>query len=436
MTRLLKIKKVVIFGVGLLGGSFALALRHAYLKYYFINVLSNLFQKLNPTQEIKTLSDLLASYGSLYQLFDLSDDFEEQFRLLDILKQAIQDVTSFNQAVKQHQSLSKLEVLSDDLSALLAKCVENLTTDFNAIDCDTLISAQEDFNIYYNKFYESFLDFTETLDINELQIVDLNQEFLEIIGVGRSRDNLLQAIHLGIIDDFSTNPIQAIQNADLILFATPVGQIETILNLIKTHINSKTLIIDVGSTKQNVVDAIYKSLDSQQISKFIPCHPIAGGDKSGAISAVENLFVKRNTIITPLAENQPQDIDFIENLWKRCGSNVHLMSPKLHDEIFSAVSHVPHILAFSFMNAILQRENHAELLNFAGTGFRDFTRIASSNAEMWKDICLANQTAILQDIDLYQKNLEILKHLIQTQDENNLLNYLNQASEARQKLLF
>lgn len=253
----------------------------------------------------------------------------------------------------------------------------------------------------------------------------------KVVGVGRSRENLEIARDRAIIDEIEEEICTAIHEAEVILITTPVRKIGEVLAQIHQHCDPKTLIIDAGSTKQNVVYAA-KEFFPEQIGQFVPCHPIAGAEKSGAGAAYGDLFQKRHVILTPLLENDPEMIQRATSFWERCGAVVSVMSPEKHDAIFATVSHLPHLLAFSFMEAVSQSTMRADYFCFAGTGFRDFTRIAGSHPEMWRDIVLSNRDYILQGLADYQQTLAHIQALIELGDSEAIAQFFSSAQGAHQ----
>jgi prephenate dehydrogenase len=191
-----------------------------------------------------------------------------------------------------------------------------------------------------------------------------------------------------------------------------------------------TLISDAGSTKVDYVAAVRRLLPSH-LARVVPAHPIAGAELTGVDAANSGLFVDKNVVLTPLPENLPQAVDRIESMWQACGARVSRMSPSHHDEVFSAVSHLPHMLAYTLVHMIATRPDAQELFSFAAGGFRDFTRIASSSPEMWRDIASSNRDALLADIASYQQQLAHLAELIRTADAEQLGRIFETARNAR-----
>jgi prephenate dehydrogenase len=258
----------------------------------------------------------------------------------------------------------------------------------------------------------------------------------QIIGVDRSSESLQAALNLGVIDIATSDITFALKGADILLIAAPVAQTAGILQSIKPHLSSDTIITDAGSTKGDVLTCA-KEILGDQYSQFVGGHPIAGAEKSGVTAAMTDLFVGKNVVLTPTL-NDKQGIKTnthalasITKLWQACGANVSEMSAETHDGIFAAVSHLPHLLAFALVNDIASRANAAQLFSFAASGFRDFTRIAGSHPEMWRDISLANKSALLNELTAYQAELSALKELIKNEDERGLQALFERASVAR-----
>jgi prephenate dehydrogenase len=252
----------------------------------------------------------------------------------------------------------------------------------------------------------------------------------QIVGVGRSHESLQTALDLGVIDMASSDIALALKDADLVLIAAPVAQTASILQSIKPHLNNSTIITDAGSTKSDVL-ACAKQILGQQFSQFVGAHPIAGAEKSGVTAAVADLFDSKNVVLTPAPETNPHAVAHVSTFWRACGANVSEMSAETHDNIFAAVSHLPHLLAFALVDDIASRANATQLFSFAASGFRDFTRIAGSHPEMWRDISLANKTALLSELNAYQDELSQLKQLLINEDGAGLQALFERASIAR-----
>lgn len=256
----------------------------------------------------------------------------------------------------------------------------------------------------------------------------------QIIGIGRSLESLNEALSLGVIDAFSDSQEASIHKAldstDLIFIAAPVAQTASILKCIKPHLRNNTIITDAGSTKSDVL-ACAKEVLGGQFNQFVGGHPIAGAEKSGVSAATADLFSGKNVVLTPSPEANINAVSRVTDYWQSCGANVSEMSAQTHDSIFAAVSHLPHLLAFALVDDIASRPNAQQLFSFAASGFRDFTRIAGSHPEMWRDISLANKTALLNELNTYQNELSQIKELLSNEDGAGLQALFERASVAR-----
>ena len=253
---------------------------------------------------------------------------------------------------------------------------------------------------------------------------------LEVIGIGRSRSTLDEAIRMGVIDRIAENWRDALAAADLVLLAMPVGQMETVMRELVPYLASRTLITDGGSTKQDVVAAAYRALGNR-VGQFVPGHPIAGAEKSGVAAASSGLYQGKRVVLTPLPENAPESVARVRAAWETCGATVSELSPLDHDRTFAAVSHLPHLLAFTLVNEFSRRENSEQLFGFAAGGFRDFTRIASSHPEMWRDICVANREALIKEVDAYLAELLRVRVMLAAADGAALAGLFSEARAAR-----
>ncbi|MBI5784862.1 MAG: prephenate dehydrogenase/arogenate dehydrogenase family protein [Rhodocyclales bacterium] len=240
-----------------------------------------------------------------------------------------------------------------------------------------------------------------------------------IVGMGRSRAPLEEALRLGVIDEIGTDWASALKGADLVLLGMPVGQMAPVMQALVPHLEPQTIVTDGGSTKADVVAAA-RAAFGDKIAQFVPGHPIAGAEKSGVSAAKADLYVDRRVVLTPLAENAPESVQAVREVWEICGARVSELSADEHDRVFAAVSHLPHLLAFALVHDLATRDNSAQLFGFAAGGFRDFTRIASSHPEMWRDICLANRRALIQELDAYMTELLKTRVLLASGDAGGL----------------
>ncbi len=252
----------------------------------------------------------------------------------------------------------------------------------------------------------------------------------EVVGFGRSSGNLQQARQLGIIDRVGQDVAAEVGDADLVLLATPVGQMNELMARIAPHLGTHTLITDGGSTKSDVVRDAYSQLGGK-VAQFVPAHPIAGAEHSGAAAAGADLYVGKKVILTPLPENSAQAIARVQAAWQACGANIYKLSHAEHDAVFAAVSHLPHLLSFALVHDLAKRDNCDLLLSFAASGFRDFTRIAASSPEMWRDICLANREALLKELQIYIAELNQLGLALAAGDAAQLKQTFHTAREVR-----
>ncbi len=253
----------------------------------------------------------------------------------------------------------------------------------------------------------------------------------EVIGVGRRRETLVRAASLGIIDSHTDDIAQAVAGADLVLIAAPVAQTASLLQAMAPHLQPDTVVTDAGSTKTDVVLAARAALGSK-IHQFVPGHPIAGREQNGPEAALSDLYVGKKIILTALPENPSAAVDRVTDAWQRCGALVHHLTAEEHDAVFAAVSHLPHVLAYALVADIAARPDAARLFQYAASGFRDFTRIAGSSPEMWRDIALANRTALLGELDAYMSQLNQIRTLLDHGDGPALEKVFGSAQAARQ----
>lgn len=262
--------------------------------------------------------------------------------------------------------------------------------------------------------------------------LDLKKKGLvgHITGVGRGRANLEKARELGIIDIISDSAAEAAKDADLVLLAIPVGAMAAVFRDIADALPPRCILTDAGSTKQDVIAAARAGL-GRKIGQFVPGHPIAGAETNGAEAARTGLYQHKPFVLTPLAENPPEAVATVRDLWKACGAQVSLMEPERHDHVFAAVSHLPHMVAFALMEELAGRPDSETYFRHAGSGFRDFTRIAGSHPEMWRDISLANKDALVAELDAFIDKLSGIRDLLESGDSQALEGLFTRAREAR-----
>lgn len=241
----------------------------------------------------------------------------------------------------------------------------------------------------------------------------------EVVGLGRRQASLVAAQQRGVIDRIASDWADALQDADLVFLAMPVGQMLPVMQALAPHLPPDAIVTDGGSTKRDVVAAARVAF-GEKIAQFVPGHPIAGAEKSGVEAAQANLFQDKRVVLTPLAENSAARVALVQRAWEACGAQVSQLDAAAHDQIFAAVSHLPHLLAFALVHEFAQRADADQLFGFAAGGFRDFTRIASSHPEMWRDICLANRAALLVELDAYMAELMRTRSLLAGADAQGL----------------
>lgn len=253
-----------------------------------------------------------------------------------------------------------------------------------------------------------------------------------IVGMDRSPASLQRALELGIIDVAGSDIAGAVRDADLVLLAAPVAQTANILAALLPHLGPRTVVTDAGSTKGDVAAAA-RAVLGDKLGRFVPGHPIAGRETNGPDAAIPNLYQGKKVVLTPLAENAEADVELVAAAWRACGAVIHRLSPEEHDKVFAAVSHLPHLLAYALVDDIAHKP-HADLLfQYAASGFRDFTRIAGSSPEMWRDISLANQAALLTELDAYLAQLTTLRAQLAAGDGAALEAVYGNARHARER---
>ena len=241
-----------------------------------------------------------------------------------------------------------------------------------------------------------------------------------VIGVGRSTASTARALELGVIDGTAALSDDAalraaLAGADFVLLAAPVAQTQPLLGRIAPFLDPDTIVTDAGSTKSDVVAAARAAL-GERIRQFVPGHPVAGRESSGVDAALPDLYVGRNVVLCALPENAQDTVGRVAAMWRATGAAVHAMTPAQHDRVFASVSHLPHLLSFALVEQILTSPDAALKFSFAAGGFRDFTRIAASSPEMWRDICVANRAALLDELDGYTAVLAQLRAAVEAAD--------------------
>ena len=258
--------------------------------------------------------------------------------------------------------------------------------------------------------------------------INISNQSEMVFGFGRDRSRLKKAHKDNVIDQFSTDIGEALDGANMTIIATPVGSYQSILKEMKPHITKDMVISDVGSTKASVIEAL-KAVFGGTLENFIPAHPIAGKEKSGFEVSDAGLFINKKVIVTPLENNNPESIKILTKMWERVGSEVDFMTPKSHDDLLGMTSHLPHMLAFSLVNYLLSQNPKASV--YAAGGFKDFSRIASGDAIMWRDICLHNREAIIAHIKGYQESLNTLVDAIDNRNDEQIESLFREAKNTR-----
>lgn len=253
-----------------------------------------------------------------------------------------------------------------------------------------------------------------------------------VVGVDRSPEALEIAQRLGVIDEIAPSVEAAAPGAGVIVLCAPVAQNFAILHALEPHLGAGTIVTDVGSTKSDVIVAAKTAL-GDKVAQFVPAHPIAGRELSGVEAARNDLYLHKKVMLCPLQENSRADVAAVRAMWESTGADCHVISAVQHDAVFAAVSHLPHLLSFALVAQVANAEDAAMKLDFAGGGFRDFTRIAGSSPEMWRDICIANKDALLRELDTYEAVLGHLRTQIRNGDGAALERIFARASAARLK---
>ena len=256
----------------------------------------------------------------------------------------------------------------------------------------------------------------------------------QVVGYGRNRDNLARGVELGVLDAYGDSLAEAVADADVVVVAVPLGAMGAVFAGIDTALGPDAVVTDVGSAKGSVVAAARQNL-TRSLPRFVPGHPIAGTEKSGVEAGFASLYQNRRVILTPISETEAGASVLIEQMWRDCGAEVEYLGVEHHDRVLAATSHMPHMLAFALVHYLSGLNEHEEIFRFAAGGFRDFTRIASSDPVMWRDICLANGEALATLIEQYQGELEQVASAIRAGDADELLRLFGKAKSERDSLI-
>ena len=252
----------------------------------------------------------------------------------------------------------------------------------------------------------------------------------EVVGAGRDVAHLEKAKALGVIDQFETDISLAVDGCDMVVVAVPLGAMQSVFEKIAPVITNDMIITDVGSAKGSVVKAAQAAFNVIP-ETLVPGHPIAGTEKSGVEASFAELYENRRIIITPLETSSATAISKVRSMWQACGADVVETTIEHHDEVLAATSHLPHMLAFSLVDTLANMDAKNEIFDFAAGGFRDFTRIASSDPDMWRDICLANSDALVKMINKFSNDLQLLSKAIENNDSDYLKETFSRAKKAR-----
>ncbi len=242
----------------------------------------------------------------------------------------------------------------------------------------------------------------------------------KVVGCSRNAEHLQRAVDLGVIDSYTLDPKEAVQGADMILLAVPMRAIKSVLESIVGHIDADAIITDAGSAKGSVIRAAAEAFGGSVSPNFVAGHPIAGREKSSVEAAIDDLYINHKVVLTPSSETNANAVLRVKEMWQTAGATVEILDYKQHDDVLAATSHLPHVLAYSLVNTLSKSEYGDAVFDYAAGGFKSFSRIASSDPVMWRDICLENKEAILSALNDFQQDLSDLSKLIETDDEDAL----------------
>lgn len=263
-------------------------------------------------------------------------------------------------------------------------------------------------------------------------VLDLrkNDPGMKVLGIDTSESNLERALERRVVDEVSSVMDGKIVDCDLVVIATPVAAMESVMKELAPLVSKDVLIIDVGSTKRLTLENFKRHLPNVY-GRCVACHPIAGSDRSGALAAQFGLFDGKKVVLCPHADQDGEALDMAKDLWEKTGANVYVMDAATHDHILASVSHLPHFLSFAYMHQIAKAENKDELLFYAGSGFRDFTRIAASHPDVWTDIALANKESLVALLDEQEREIGMVRSLLEKGSRDGLKEYIKFCKDAR-----
>lgn len=256
----------------------------------------------------------------------------------------------------------------------------------------------------------------------------------EVVGCSRREPHLQQAVELGVIDRYETDMAKAVAGADLVFLSVPLGAMQSVMKAIKPGLAPDTVITDGGSAKGCIVEDARAAFGTLPAG-LVPGHPIAGTEKSGVEAAFPDLYQDRRIILTPLETSSPEAVALVQAMWEAAGAHVEKMNVEHHDEVLAATSHLPHMLAFGLVDSLARMKDNDEIFRYAAGGFRDFTRIASSDPVMWRDICIHNREALVKMMQRYKDDLNEIEQAIGKGDSERLLKIFTRAKESRDRFV-
>lgn len=252
----------------------------------------------------------------------------------------------------------------------------------------------------------------------------------QVIGCGRGEANLQRGVELGVIDGYTHDVAEAVRDADMVFVAVPLGAMRQVFAEMNGNLREDAVVTDGGSAKASVI-ADFNAVCARHAAQFVPGHPIAGTENNGVEASFAELYNNRRVILTPTEKTAPDALQRVRDMWQACGAEVVDMPVRHHDEVLAATSHLPHMLAFGLVDALARMEDHDDIFRYAAGGFRDFTRIASSNPVMWRDICIANRDALSRMLNSFAQEMQALAVSIETGDAERLLEIFQRAKDAR-----
>jgi prephenate dehydrogenase len=256
----------------------------------------------------------------------------------------------------------------------------------------------------------------------------------QVTGYGRNLENLEKAVSLGVIDEACNSLKSAVKGADMVVVAVPLGAMSSVFTEMLPWLEPDAVVTDVGSAKASVVEAARLHL-GHHFAKFVPGHPIAGAEKSGVEAGLPGLFKQKRVILTPVDETDKNAAERVANMWRTCGAQIEYLEILHHDRVLAATSHLPHMLAFALVTHLSGLNEHEEIFRYAAGGFRDFTRIASSDPVMWRDVCISNGDALVDLIENYKQELDLIVSAIQNDDGDQLLELFGKSKAERDSLV-